>query len=463
MNTKIMRSLGWLVTGMAICLTASSCRTSLDTQPGMGEKTVTEKPDSHATRREILQRMRSIIIPEVSFHPPATIVDAVDFFKQASRDFDAPDIPPEQRGFSFILKLPYKQSESVDDVDDDPFRGRSGESSDIPVIPAMKARNISLHDALKLVCEVTGMGFRIMGNVVMILPLEDCGGMVTRTYSLDPKMDEMFSAMFEEEMKSFFSEYGVRWPEGSSLTQPSYRQIRVRNTEEQWDIIEQVLKAYLEDSRRLFVHVEMQVVAFQAKDIEKLQLAGGVSEASLARLRKAGKSKPVAAISTLVKENDEAIVKAVQEVLYPSEWIWHTGDADDPDAPQTSRPSKAWAFLDPQNFTMREAGMILQVVLRPFQYDGDSLIRMALNSQLVTLERWKTFQTTSLAPNGKRQTLPTTQPVFSTMSFQTEVSMKDGDTLLLGTTPAPDSKWVHAGFLTAKRVGAKKVFEVREF
>lgn len=123
----------------------------------------TVKDEQTLTAEQIVnKKLKSIVLPDVSFRAPATLVDAVEFFKQASRDHDDPKIPEERRGVNFILKL----APSVSAV-------TASATAGFPVIPAMSARSISLYDALKLVCEVTGMKFRITGNIVMIVPRTD--------------------------------------------------------------------------------------------------------------------------------------------------------------------------------------------------------------------------------------------------------------------------------------------------
>jgi hypothetical protein len=110
------------------------------------------KTDSTETAEQIvLKKLKSIVIPEMTFRPPINIVDAVDFLKSASRDYDDPKLPKEQRGVNMILKLP-------------------SQPGAIPEVPAMSARFISLYDAMKLVCDVTGMKFLISGNIVFVAP-----------------------------------------------------------------------------------------------------------------------------------------------------------------------------------------------------------------------------------------------------------------------------------------------------
>ena len=110
----------------------------------------------------ILKKLHDIIIPELKFGPPETISDAIDFFKQASMDFDRKEIPMEQRGLSFMLKL---SSKTYNEIPYGPLIA--------PTIPTVEAHSICMWDALKLVCDATGMKFYVRGYWVWIVPLVD--------------------------------------------------------------------------------------------------------------------------------------------------------------------------------------------------------------------------------------------------------------------------------------------------
>ena len=97
---------------------------------------------------EIVERMKAMRLPEVSFKPPATIIDAVEFFRVASKDFDSPKIPKEMRGFNFMLRV--------------------DGSGEVPKIPMIKAKDISLYDALKIVCESVDYMFVVVGQIVIV-------------------------------------------------------------------------------------------------------------------------------------------------------------------------------------------------------------------------------------------------------------------------------------------------------
>ena len=120
----------------------------------------------------VKKRLRRIVIPDFEIGPPKTLIDAIDFFKQASVDYDDPKIPLEQRGVSFVLKLKddgtggHMASEG-----EDPFAVRA--INEAPVIPKLSARFISLYDVIALVCDTTGYTFSMRGGFVSITPKED--------------------------------------------------------------------------------------------------------------------------------------------------------------------------------------------------------------------------------------------------------------------------------------------------
>ena len=241
----------------------------------------------------VQQKLRDIIIPEVTFRPPATIIDAVDFFKQASRDYDKPDIPLEQRGVNLVLKLastgaPAAAAPAA--FDNDPFGGgASAAPSGVPPIPALSARFISLYDALKLVCEVTSMKFKIKGNIVMIVPLNDPDTeLLTRSYNvLDSLSDRITTTAGDlggggdntfmqgsdmsqkQDWKVFFEQLGVKWPDGSSISYlATIGKLRVTNTSDQLAIFEQVLED-LNVTPRL-IEIEARFVEVAQEDLNSL-------------------------------------------------------------------------------------------------------------------------------------------------------------------------------------------------
>jgi general secretion pathway protein D len=258
--------------------------------------------DTKSAEQVVNKKLKTIVIPEVTFRPPATIVDAIDFFKQASRDYDDPEIPLDQRGVNLILKLASTAATApaAGTAAADPFAAAATSSTGIPVIPAMSARFINLFDALRLVCDVTGMKFRINGNIVMIVPLNDPDEkLLTRSYNVLPTLSErlgsasselsktaggggarggdatfmttenMGGVKDEEKWKQFFSSMGVTWPIGSSISYlATIGKLRVTNTSEGLTTFEQVLED-LNVTPRL-VEIETRFVEVSQNDLNSL-------------------------------------------------------------------------------------------------------------------------------------------------------------------------------------------------
>ena len=123
----------------------------------------------------VKQQLRRIVIPDFKIEPPETLIDALDLFKQASRDYDDPKIPIEQRGVSFVLKLRDNGTGTHSVIEgEDPFAVPA--NSYAPVVPKLSVRFITLYDAITLVCDVTGYKFDARCGFVMITPSDDNDG-----------------------------------------------------------------------------------------------------------------------------------------------------------------------------------------------------------------------------------------------------------------------------------------------
>ena len=149
-----------------------------------GVKAREAKRIERSMEQSIEKRMKEMILPSIAFRPPDTIVDAVDFFRQASKYFDSPDIPVDQRGFNFILTL----NKTLTGGGDAPAGDNNAETAfgavaeenmsgyDVPQIPDIAASNISLWEALDHVCKQVGFKFEVQfmfevqGCVVMVMP-----------------------------------------------------------------------------------------------------------------------------------------------------------------------------------------------------------------------------------------------------------------------------------------------------
>ena len=266
--------------------------------------------DKERTMEQVVEkRMKEMILPLVSFRPPATLSDAVDQFKQMSRDFDRPDIPIDQRGFNFVLDLGKRlvsQGGEAAEADTGNDFSASAKSDDaaaggnlegMPLIPAIALNNVSLWDALRHVCRITKFKFQIQeGPVIMVMPesmtTED---LVTRTYDVTENFAERMSGAAEDvqdmkggfgggsksndegggddqeaSWKKFFSLMGVKWAEGSSIVYlKTIGKLRVTNTKDQLAVIEAALAGELGATPKL-IEIEARFVEVAQEDLNSL-------------------------------------------------------------------------------------------------------------------------------------------------------------------------------------------------
>ncbi len=261
-----------------------------------------------SAEQSIEKRMKDMMLPAISFRPPATIIDAVDFFRQASKDFDRPEIPVDQRGFNFVLQLdkaltsggaaaPAGDGKDADGgFAADDAGGDEAAPGDVPVIPNVNASNISLHEALKLVCQVCkpAYKFKVQGSVVMVMPKTmTTDELVTRTYSVVEsfvdRMNDASSSLAnaktgefggggegdgdgenpENQWKAYFEDLGVSWPQNSKIKYiKAVGKLRVTNTEDQLAILEDALNEL--NVTPSMIEIETRFVEVAQEDLNSL-------------------------------------------------------------------------------------------------------------------------------------------------------------------------------------------------
>jgi general secretion pathway protein D len=269
------------------------------------KRPVNEDPE-RTQEQQIVQRMREIRLPTISFKPPATIIDAVEWFRGASKDFDHPDIPVEKRGFNFVLKTKetlHSQAAADPNAEDDGGFASDNESDQpqsqagIPVIPMITASDVTFYDALKLVCDAVNFKFKVQGPIVMVMPKDmSTDEMITRSYpvvaaflermgSASEDMKTMKAGGFgsnnnssssdeggennERDWKEFFSLMGVEWPEGSSILYiKTIGKLRVKNTYENLAELEKALTELNVDQK--LIEIEARFVEVCQEDLNSL-------------------------------------------------------------------------------------------------------------------------------------------------------------------------------------------------
>ena len=100
--------------------------------------------------RKLLHQMQEMRLPQISFRPPATLKDAVDFLIMASHPVGEPEATIE------IVIQP----------------AQSGTAS--PVLPEISASDISFYEAAQLVSACVGYKMEIRGNKIYFREITGC-------------------------------------------------------------------------------------------------------------------------------------------------------------------------------------------------------------------------------------------------------------------------------------------------
>jgi len=254
--------------------------------------------------QDIEKRMKEMRLPTIEFKPPATIIEAVEFFRTASRDYDRPDIPIEKRGFNFVLRTPVgaikqqsAQAEAADDFSANAAEDTEATANGLPPIPKITASDISFYDALKLVCDSVDYKFIVRGPIVMVMQKDmSTAELLSRKYNVPEAFVERVNSASEEmkemggfgasnrqakkaaeeegegegrDWKAFFEEMGVKWPEGSSIKHiKALGKLYVRNTRENLAEFEKVLDEL--GGQPQLIEIETRFVEVSQEDLNSL-------------------------------------------------------------------------------------------------------------------------------------------------------------------------------------------------
>ena len=259
----------------------------------------TGSPELTAEMR-IRDKMRRIVIPEIDFRQ-ANITDVVVFLGDSSREYDDEDVAPEDRGVNFVLDLGDGGASSAPAaaVADDPWNApvepvADANPSGVPAL-TIKSRYVSLQSTLDMIMDMSGLKYRIQGNVVMIMPKNKAEGeLIHRMYNVLPSIGERINTIggsdnqgsgdsgdpfamsagtteTTTDWKGFFQKLGVNWPDESSVTyMPSIGKLVVKNTATNLATLEQVLGAL--NVTPFQVEVEVRFVEVQQTDLTSLGL-----------------------------------------------------------------------------------------------------------------------------------------------------------------------------------------------
>ena len=227
---------------------------------------------------------------------------------------------------------------------------------------------------------------------------------------------------------SVFELLGVDWPEGSSIKRiKSLGTMTVHNTPGNLSKFERILDEFNLDVAQIELDVRFVSAGRAALEAVGYFDTNRVDAAVLQeRLMAWDDVKLLEAPRIVTRPGEDAVVKHVKEIIYPTDYdvqLNHNASA-------LTNAAALFATVEPQAFTMRTIGSIVQVT--PTLTDDWELIDLELNVQLAGEPEWKDYGAKAKGEGAATYDLPMEQPFIPVFSADTKVSIRPERTIVLG-------------------------------
>lgn len=138
----------------------------------------------------------------------------------------------------------------------------------------------------------------------------------------------------------------------------------------------------------------------------------------------------------------EAVFRAVKEVIYPTTFTFSAGNP-------SNATEEATMLVAPDDFETREVGTIL--IARAELDPASGGIRVSATPEIVSPPEWKDYGTDYTDANGRIHHASMQQPFFPTITFTADLVVQDGVPVLIGGgAPSDDHKRIVYCVLTAR-------------
>lgn len=258
---------------------------------------------------------------------------------------------------------------------------------------------------------------------------------------------------YEDYFASALNVLGVDWPEGSSIVYvKTAGTLNVRNTPDNLAKFEKILDEFALKSFNVEIDTRFVETGRAALEAVGYFDTNRVDAAVLQeRLMERQDAKLLESVRVVTRPGEEVVGKHVKEIIYPTDFgvqLKHNI------ASSTNASALLSATVEPQSFTMREIGSIVQVT--PTVTDGADLIDLELNVQLTSEPEWKDYGAKAKWEGAATYDLAMEQPLIPVRaSVDTKVSVRPGRTLVFGgvtdSRRANEDKFVLV-FVTARLV-----------
>ena len=258
---------------------------------------------------------------------------------------------------------------------------------------------------------------------------------------------------YEDYFASALNVLGVDWPEGSSIVYvKTAGTLNVRNTPDNLAKFEKILDEFALKSFNVEIDTRFVETGRAALEAVGYFDTNRVDAAVLQeRLMERQDAKLLESVRVVTRPGEEVVGKHVKEIIYPTDFgvqLKHNI------ASSTNAAALLSATVEPQSFTMREIGSIVQVT--PTVSDTADLIDLEFRVDLVGEPEWKDYGAKAKWEGAATYDLAMEQPLIPVRaSVDTQVSVRPGRTLVFGgvtdSRRANEDKFVLV-FVTARLV-----------
>ena len=258
---------------------------------------------------------------------------------------------------------------------------------------------------------------------------------------------------YEDYFASALNVLGVDWPEGSSMVYvKTAGTLNVRNTPDNLAKFEKILDEFALKSFNVEIDTRFVETGRAALEAVGYFDTNRVDAAVLQeRLMERQDAKLLESVRVVTRPGEEVVGKHVKEIIYPTDFgvqLKHNI------ASSTNAAALLSATVEPQSFTMREIGSIVQVT--PTVSDTADLIDLEFRADLVGEPEWKNYGAKAKWEGAATYDLAMEQPLIPVRaSVDTQVSVRPGRTLVFGgatdSRRANEDKFVLV-FVTARLV-----------
>lgn len=255
-----------------------------------------------------------------------------------------------------------------------------------------------------------------------------------------PKTKEEKAAEVAEDergIKEWFTEAaGVEWPEGSSLHKlRSLNRLWIKNTPKNLAKVAKFWTNIYNDGYCRNIEFDIRYMSADRKTLSEVGYFGTsrINAAVLRdRLMAHDGAKLLESPRLVTRPGEETVCKGVMEYIYPTDYDVNHAVSSQTDGSNTVYGvDSAGAAAEPQSFTMRETGTIVQIT--PSLTDDGNLIDIELYTYLVGEPEWKDYGAKAKWKGAATYDLAMEQPFFPVRaSTDTKVSMRPGATYVFG-------------------------------